>query len=399
MDKLIHSKLGKLRILCALPLFSDSICLKRQSAAEHGFAQVILSMILAPQLHLSQTATCELIELAIFAEFPKVYLGDPSFYLRERHQEVKDVYSQARGRIWTEVEEKLDLKTSRSPLLFGIHEIVDAFAARLYAERESLLGNQFFKNDRQHSFYSRKRAQALEGLDMHKNHPVVTSKLEAESKDPVCKNINWVQIFEFLDTLFDESQSALASGGIGEYSSTFIGMFEKLKEHYRYKGWDYHYDESVSAHSFQVLFLACLLAHKLKLSIEQRIDLYHLAAFHDFAEAYASDVIYPIKIREKDMGLLHKKLEHQILETISHRFKIDFSKDPYLLAIVELCDRFSAELYFDRERRSGNSAFQVPNCSLQKVRDHYEPIYPEIFKIADELWLEYENALKNTQKR
>ncbi|MEN9529783.1 MAG: hypothetical protein RI932_1656, partial [Pseudomonadota bacterium] len=34
MDAMLPSRLGKLRIICSLPLFSDAICLKKQSAAE-----------------------------------------------------------------------------------------------------------------------------------------------------------------------------------------------------------------------------------------------------------------------------------------------------------------------------------------------------------------------------
>ena len=179
MDKLIHSKLGKLRILCSLPLFSDSVCLKKQSAAEHGFTQIILSLILAPKLKLSGQQTCDLIELAIFAEFPKVYLGDPSFYLRDRHPEAKEVYNQARARIWREVEKDLNYQTSRSSLIYGLHELIDAFAARLYVEREYLLGNQFFKFERENSFYDKKRKEILEGSSTFKRHPIVSTGLES----------------------------------------------------------------------------------------------------------------------------------------------------------------------------------------------------------------------------
>lgn len=394
MDKLIHSKLGKLRILCSLPLFSDSVCLKKQSAAEHGFTQIILSMILAPYLNFSKSMTCELIELAIFAEFPKVYLGDPSFYLRNRHAEVKQIYNQARARLWVDVEHTLQFKTSRSSLLFGIHEFVDAFAARLYVEKESLLGNQFFKIERQHSFYDKKREAAQNQNDLSKKHPVIATGLETLTDDFEFE-IQWYRIANFFDELFEESKIALETGGIGEYSATFIGMLEKLKEHFRYKGWDYHYPESVAAHTFQVIFLASIIAIKLNLSIEQRIDLYQAAALHDLAEAYAGDIIYPVKMREKDMGALHKKLEQKVLENISYRFKINLTEDEYLLAIVEVCDKMSAELYFDRERRSGNTAFHVHNTSMENVRKHYCKKYPEIFEIIDDLWNEYRESLKD----
>src|SRR4051812_29139247 len=113
MDRLLLSKLGKLRIVCSLPLFSDAVCIKRQSAAEHGFTQIMLAMILAPYLRLTEEQQCHLIELSIFAELPKVYLGDPSFYLRERHPEVKELYNEVRGRLWKETEESFQLQTTR----------------------------------------------------------------------------------------------------------------------------------------------------------------------------------------------------------------------------------------------------------------------------------------------
>jgi len=395
MDKLINSKLGKLRILCSLPLFSDSICLKKQSAAEHGFTQIILSMILAPELKLSQEDTCDLIELAIFAEFPKVYLGDPSFYLRDRHHEAKEVYNQARARLWQTVEHDLAFKTSRSHLLFGLHELVDAFAARLYVEKEFVLGNRFFTHERNHSYYSKKREQALNGELLYKQHPVIATGIEPEPDVASSEKVNWPQAIHFFDALFDESFKALEEGGIGEYSATFLGMFEKLKEHFRFKGWDYHYPESVAAHTFQVTFIASLIAIKLNLTIEQRIELYHAATLHDLAEAYASDIIYPVKVREKDMGVLHKRLENEVIEYMGYKFNLTLSEDPYILAIVEVCDKMSAELYFDRERRSGNSSFETPNISMQKVRAHFQDIYPEIFNCIDELWDEYFVALKN----
>ncbi len=394
MDKLIHSKLGKLRILCSLPLFSDSVCLKKQSAAEHGFTQIILSMILAPELKLNAQETCDLIELAIFAEFPKVYLGDPSFYLRDRHPEAKQVYNQARARIWKSVEQDLNFQTSRSTFLFGLHELIDAFAARLYTEKEFLLGNHFFKFERENSYFKKKQEEIKAGTPLFKEHPIVATNIEEAPQNENNSESSALQTVTFFDDLFKESFNALEIGGIGEYSTTFLGMCEKLKEHYRYKGWDYHYPESVAEHTFQVTFLASLIAIKLNLTTEQRIELYHAATLHDLAEAYASDIIYPVKVREKDMGKLHKTLEEEALAHTIEQFKLTGTKDPYILAIVEVCDKMSAELYFDRERRSGNSGFKTPNLSMMKVRKHFQDVYPEIFSYVDELWEEYYETLK-----
>ena len=135
MDAMLPSRLGKLRIVCSLPLFSDAIRIKGQSAAEHGFTQALLSIALAPQLGLPIDAERDLIELAIFAELPKALLGDPSYYLRQRHPEAQAMYREVRGRLWKETEDSFGLSTSRSPQLFGVHSLVDAFAAMLFIEK------------------------------------------------------------------------------------------------------------------------------------------------------------------------------------------------------------------------------------------------------------------------
>lgn len=387
MDAMLTSRIGKLRIICSLPLFSDSICIRRQSAAEHGFTQVLLSLALAPQLNLSPDKACELIELAIFAELPKAYLGDPSYYLRQRHPEAAEMYRQVRGRLWRETEDAMHFKTSRSQSLYGLHELLDAYSAMLYIEKECLLGNSYFVSERYRTHYHRMRREALANHDLSETHPA--TRAEENPIVPDSFPVNWKKAVEFLDNLFDESTRARLEGGIGEYSSTFIGMTEKLKEHYRYKGWSFHYRESVGEHTFQVVFLARILASALGLNSTDRINLYRLAAFHDLAEAYASDVIYPVKVREKDLGAMHVQLEENIINEICEQLGITLEHNPFHEAIVEICDRFSAQIYFDREIRSGNSHFQVQNTSMRSVRDKFQSKYPEIFYVLDEIWEEF----------
>jgi 5'-deoxynucleotidase YfbR-like HD superfamily hydrolase len=387
MDAMLNSRIGKLRIICSLPLFSDSICIRRQSAAEHGFTQVLLSLALTPHLKLTSDKACELIELGIFAELPKAYLGDPSYYLRQRHPEAAEMYRQVRGRLWRETEDAMHFKTTRSQSLYGLHELIDSYSSMLYIEKESLMGNSYFANERDKTHYHRMRGKALAGNELAENHPAA----RAEEKPIVPENfsVDWKKAVNFLDNLFDESTQARLTGGIGEYSSTFIGMMEKLKEHYRYKGWSYHYRESVGEHTFQVVFLARILASALGLNSTDRINLYRLAAFHDLAEAYASDVIYPVKIREKDLGAMHVKLEENIINEICEQLGITLEKNPFHEAIVDICDRFSAQIYFDREQRSGNMHFRVQNTSMRTVRERYQSKYPEVFYVLDELWEEF----------
>lgn len=393
MDKLIPSKLGKLKIICSLPLFSDSICIKKQSAAEHGYTQIILSMILAPYLDLSATEQCELIELSIFAELPKTLLGDPSYHLRQNHPEVKEIYDTIRGKNWKETEFSLGIETSRSATLFGLHELIDSFASMLYIEKECLLGNQFFAAERHKTFYDKKRKQALADKDLSKQHPCSISNSQSSYKKTSVTKFNWKDAIFLLDQIFDEANRGRLENGIAGYSSTFLGMVEKLKEHYRYKGWSYHFPESVGEHTFQVVFLCRLLATKLNLPEKLRIQLYHAAALHDLAEAYASDVIYPIKLREKEVEKIHRNIEKEIIKGICQRFRLSWPSDPHILAIVDICDRFSSQIYFDRETRSGNTHFNVPNSSMEVVRDFYQKDYPEIFQELDQLWLEYVSSL------
>jgi 5'-deoxynucleotidase YfbR-like HD superfamily hydrolase len=392
MDAMLSSRIGKLRIICSLPLFSDAICIRRQSAAEHGFTQVLLSLALAPQLELPSDKACELIELAIFAELPKAYLGDPSYYLRQRHPEAAEMYREVRGRLWRETEDAMHFRTTRTRSLTGLHELIDAFSAMLYIEKESLLGNSYFASERYKTHYHRMRRQATAGKDLSEIHPA--SRAETQMVVPENFPVNWEKAVNFLDGVFDEATRARLEGGIGEYSSTFLGMMEKLKEHYRYKGWSFHYRESVGEHTFQVVFLARILASALGLNAADRINLYRLAAFHDLAEAYASDVIYPVKIREKDLGAMHVTLEENIINSICEELNITLQHNPFHEAIVEICDRFSAQIYFDRELRSGNSHFSVQNTSMKNVRDRFQSKYPEVFYVLDELWEEFLDCFK-----
>lgn len=390
MDAMLPSRLGKLRIVCSLPLFSDSICIKRQSAAEHGFTQVLLSIALSPQLGLTREHECEFLELAIFAELPKAYLGDPSFYLRQRHPEAQEIYRQVRGRLWKETEESLRLRATRIPELFALHELVDAFAAMLFIEKECLLGNSYFVSERYRTHYHSMRREVLAGLGITPSNPLVRTLKEDAGAQLTHIDIAWKDAVTFLDSLIDTATRARLEGGIAEYSSTFLGMTEKLKEHYRYKGWSFHYAESVGEHTFQVVFLARILAQALGLRAQERIDLYRLATLHDLAEAYASDVIYPVKVREAELGRLHQRLEDKVIEDLCALLGITLNHDPFLETIVEICDRFSAQIYFDRERKSGNTHFNVPNTSMDKTREKYGSKHPEIFFVLDELWEEYQ---------
>lgn len=396
MDAMLPSRLGKLRIICSLPLFSDAICLKKQSAAEHGFTQVLLSIALAPQLGLSKEAECDLIEMAIFAELPKALLGDPSFYLRQRHPEASALYKEVRGRLFKETEESFRMKTSRSPDLYGLHQLVDAFAAMLFIEKECLLGNSYFLAERYRTHYHQMRRRVLSGESLAGPHPAHKADSEAErarNSGPQI-NVDWKKAIAFLDGLFDDATRARLEGGIGEYSATFVGMMEKLKEHYRYKGWSYLFPESVGEHTYQVVFLARILASALGLRPQERIELYRLATMHDLAESYASDVVYPVKVREKDLGKMHAELEERVIEDICQRLGIQLSEDEFLANIVEICDRFSAQLYFDREKRGGNTHFNVPNTSMDRTRDKYKSKHPEIFLVLDELWEEFQGCFK-----
>ncbi|MEN9826156.1 MAG: hypothetical protein RI953_1901 [Pseudomonadota bacterium] len=393
MDAMLPSRLGKLRIICSLPLFSDAICLKKQSAAEHGFTQVLLSIALAPQLGLSKEAECDLIELAIFAELPKALLGDPSFYLRQRHPEASALYKEVRGRLFKETEESFRMKTSRSPELYGLHQLVDAFAAMLFIEKECLLGNSYFLAERYRTHYHQMRRQVLAGESLVSIHPGQKADAEANSQTAgggSQRDVDWKKAIAFLDGLFDDATRARLEGGIGEYSSTFVGMMEKLKEHYRYKGWSYLFPESVGEHTYQVVFLARILASALGLRPQERIELYRLATMHDLAESYASDVVYPVKVREKDLGKMHADLEERVIDDICQRLGFTLSGDEFLANIVEICDRFSAQLYFDREKRGGNTHFSVPNTSMDRTREKYKSKHPEIFLVLDELWEEFQ---------
>lgn len=386
MDAMLPSRLGKLRIVCSLPLFSDAICIKRQSAAEHGFTQVLLSIALAPTLDLPVEAECDLIELAVFAELPKALLGDPSYYLRQRHPEAQDIYAQVRGRLWRETEESLGVRTTRSPELFGVHELVDRFSAMLFIDKESLLGNQFFQSERYRTGYHRRRRDVVMGKSLSTPHP---ASHPLEDHEHTQLEIPWMRCVGFLDSVYDEATRARLEGGLGEYSATFLGMMEKLKEHYRYKGWSYHFPESVGEHTFQVVFLARLAAQHLRLTPVQRVGLYRLCAMHDLAEAYASDVVYPVKVREKDLGRMHQELEDKVINDLCRQLGLSLPKDPYIDAIMHICDRVSAQLYFDRERRSGNAHFNVPNTSMESVRRTYGEKHPEVFRFFDELMEEY----------
>ncbi len=387
MDKLLPSKLGKLKIICSLPLFSDSICIKKQSAAEHGYTQIILSMILAPHLKLSVKEQCEFIELSIFAELPKTLLGDPSYHLRKNHPQVKDIYDQIRGKLWKETENSLGIETTRNSEIYGLHELVDSFASKLYIEKECLLGNQYFAAERHKTHYDAERKPILAGKKLAKQHPCQQENTARE------KPLPWKKAVDLFDELYYEANKGLQEDGIAGYSATFLGMVEKLKEHYRYKGWSYHFPESVGEHTFQVVFLCRLLATKLNLPENHRIALYHAAALHDLAEAYSSDLIYPIKIREKEVDKIHRQIEHDILQGICKRFQLIWPTDKHLLAIVDICDRFSSQIYFDREIRSGNTHFNVPNSSMDLVRELYEKEFPLLFHELDNLWLEYVSSL------
>lgn len=392
MDAMLPSRLGKLRIICSLPLFSDAICIKQQSSAEQGFTQVLLSIALAPRLKFSEIDECALIELAIFAELPKSLLGDPSYYLRQRHPDMQDFYGQVRGRLWRETEESCRMRTTRSPDLYGLHELIDSYVSMLYIEKESLLGNEYFKHERYRTHYQHLRQQALRGLSLAKTHPGTLPEDYEDAARTI--NVNWIDAVNYLDKLFDDANRARLEGGIGEYSATFVGMMEKLKEHYRYKGWSYHYPESVGEHTFQVVFFARIVADALNLSPRQRIDLYRLATLHDLAEAYASDVVYPVKMREKDLGQMHRNIEEKVTDELCDKLGFSISRDKTLESIVDICDRFSAQLYFDREQRSGNTLFNVANSSMAAARGKYQAKYPEVFKVIDELWNEYTECFK-----
>lgn len=400
MDQMLPTALGKLRILCSLPLFSDAICHRSPSAAEHAFTTVLLTVAITSRLKMEPELMCAAIELAIFAEIPKAYLGDPSFYLRQRHPEVEEMYRNVRGRIWKEAEASTGLNTTRDPLLVGLHGLLDSFAAMLFIERESLLGNSYFAAERNRTHYHRLKERVAAGESLCAAHPEVEPLADqAPSRQTTTAGVDqqtafFQRVVADLEGLFDDAYGALQAEGIGAFSATFIGMLEKLKLHFRYKGWSFHYKESVGEHTYQVVFVCRLLAEELKLDARSRIDLYRAAALHDLAEAYASDVVYPVKIREQDLGAMHAAIEQSILSRICSDLGFDLPQDEQTWAFVDIADRFSAQIYFDRERRSGNSHFNVPNVSMEKVKAQYGDTYPDAFALLDRLWAAFVSSLE-----
>lgn len=392
MDKLISSKLGKLKIITSLPFLPDSICIKTQTIAEQGYTQIVLCMILATYLDLSAIEECELIELAIFAELPKSLIGEPNHYLRIKHSDSTELYEKTKGKIWKNMEKSLGIETTKSSTLYGLYELTKFFSLMLFIDKECLLGNQFFLHERYKTIYFQKRNNAFANEDLSKKHPCSLLNPDSTHQITSMTKFNWKDVFTLLDDIYDEANQARLENGISGYSSTFLGMLENLKEHSRYKGLDCHYTESVSQHIFQVIFLCRLVAKRLGLSEKLKIQLYHAAAIHDFAATYASDM-YPIKIREKELIKHHKQIEKDIIQSICSRFRLSWPNDPYILAIVDICNRFSSQIYYDKEIRSGNNNFNLPNTSMEIIRDFYEKDYPEIFQELDNLWLEYISSL------
>lgn len=400
MDQMLPTTLGKLRILCSLPLFSDAICHRPPSAAEHAFTTVLLTVAITSRLGMDTEQMCAAIELAIFGEIPKAYLGDPSFYLRQRHPEAEEMYRHVRGRIWKETEASTGLKTTRDPMLVGLHGLLDSFAAMLFIERESLLGNGYFAAERSRTHYHRLKERVAAGESLCTPHPAIEPlPAGAHSRQTPPGGVElqtsfFQRVVADLEALFDDAYGALRAEGIGAFSATFIGMLEKLKLHFRYKGWSFHYKESVGEHTYQVVFVCRLLAEELGLDARSRIDLYRAAALHDLAEAYASDVVYPVKVREQDLGAMHATIEKSILDRICSDLGFDLPQDDRTWAFVDIADRFSAQIYFDRERRSGNSHFNVPNVSMEKVKARYGDTHPEAFALLDRLWSAFVASLE-----
>ncbi len=109
-------------------------------------------------------------------------------------------------------------------------------------------------------------------------------------------------------------------------------------------------------------------------------------------KAYSDKVQLPY-MRFPGIEKIHRNIEKSIIQNICQRFRLSWPTDPHVLAIVDICDRFSSQIYFDRETRSGNTHFNVPNSSMEVVRDFYQKDYPEIFQELDNLWLEYVSSL------
>jgi 5'-deoxynucleotidase YfbR-like HD superfamily hydrolase len=384
MHNLLPSKLGKLKIVCALPLFSNSICIKKQSAAEHGFTQIVLNMILAPHLQFSVAEQCDFLELAIFCELPKAYLGDSNMWVQQQHANLKSSYESTKSKYWLETEKSFGLETSRCANLYGLLAIVESFASMLFIEKECLLGNQYFAQERYKTQYDTYRRLVLAHDNMAKTHPCSNHKPPLHTVA-----VNWEHAVSLLDSIYSEAFRALREEGIAGFTCTFLGVVEKLKEHPLFKGWSSHFPESVGEHTFQVVFLCRLLASKLSLPVKLRVQLYHVAVLHGLAEVYAREVVYPVHFKEREVTKLHHSIEQKLITRICERFRLTLTNDPRLLAIVDICDHFVTQLYCDREVRSGNVQFKILQNTLNIKHELYVKDFPEVFHALDDLWLEY----------
>jgi 5'-deoxynucleotidase YfbR-like HD superfamily hydrolase len=379
MHHLSHSRLGVLKILSRLSLFSDAVCIKRMSSAEFGFTQVALAIALGKTLAFSDKTFCDLIELCLFNEIPKVYLGDPSYYLRTRHEEAFLMYQGVQERVWAEMELSFRLSVTRDPSLHILQELLEAFSAQLFIEKECRLGNQYFASELSNNSFTILSSKLASGSS-------ISQKTLANGEESAIWDRQ--KVLAALQQLRQESLDALDEGGLGGYASTYLGMVEKLREHFRYKGWCYVFPESVAEHTYQVLFLVFVISNSLALPPNERRDLYTQAALHDLPEGYASDVIYPIKIREKDLGALHQRVEQDILEQVAMKWGISLECSGQLKDWVDICDRFCGRIYGERETKAGNAHFIGMEKSYFRTRDRFQSQHHGVINILEELWQE-----------
>lgn len=146
------------------------------------------------------------------------------------------------------------------------------------------------------------------------------------------------------------------------------------------------FKETVSTHSFWVIFNSCLIHRKLCESIKTDPEILELlimrrAMVHDLGEALTSDMVLPFKYFNPELKNMIDKVENDMIEkffpesikTLINSKSNSEEENVYINAVVKAADWMSVFHYMNREINRGNQ--EMKSFVIRMKKDTLKMVY------------------------
>jgi len=162
--------------------------------------------------------------------------------------------------------------------------------------------------------------------------------------------------------------------------------------------------ESVSQHSYWVIFYSCFLAKELNLDV---LKVMQRATFHDFDENWNGDISHELKHRSGEIGKMVKQAEklntERVISKLGDNPLVDALKEQYSvkeLQVVKIADFLSMYMFLKDEFALGNRTQDFIEAVIHVCNQLLELLveYSELKSLYNQIDTERAEFMKKNRK-